>query len=296
MASTATTAATTVSTVTTTAATMATAVTVVASVPQPVMSVALPPTSAAPSMPFDVRLIPEYNGSTDVVEWFTRTEMLCQLRGVAVETVLPLRLSGGAFSVWSQLPADSRSSLSVVRGALYAAFALDKYAAYEAFSARRLQHGESADVFLADLRRLAELFGGLPDQALVCAFVAGLPDAVRQTIRAGSRAENLSLVEVVVRARAVLSDERVVAAAAAAQYRRASPLPRNAAPTGQRSTPESAPPEPDTRAPRPAGGGRYQRRCWTCGSPQHLAAACPRRAGNPTGEDERQPASSPARC
>ena len=272
---------------------MATAVTVVASVPQPVMSVALPPTSAAPSMPFDVRLIPEYNGSTDVVEWFTRTEMLCQLRGAAVETVLPLRLSGGAFSVWSQLPADSQSSLSVVRGALYAAFALDKY---EAFSARRLQHGESADVFLADLRRLAELFGGLPDQALVCAFVAGLPDAVRQTIRAGSRAENLSLVEVVVRARAVLSDERVVTAAAAAQYRRASPLPRNAAPTGQKSTPESAPPEPDTRAPRPAGGGRYQRRCWTCGSPQHLAAACPRRAGNPTGEDERQPASSPARC
>lgn len=36
-----------------------------------------------------------------------------------------------------------------------AAFALDQYAAYEAFSVRKLQSGESADVFLTDLRRLA---------------------------------------------------------------------------------------------------------------------------------------------
>ncbi|KAF0308959.1 hypothetical protein FJT64_019886 [Amphibalanus amphitrite] len=91
---------------TTSAGVMSTAVTVVASVPYvPVMSVAQPSPAvlAAPSLSFDVRLIPEYDGSADVVEWFSRAELLCQLRGVAVETVLPLRLSGGAFSVWSQL-------------------------------------------------------------------------------------------------------------------------------------------------------------------------------------------------
>ncbi|XP_043235723.1 uncharacterized protein LOC122388597 [Amphibalanus amphitrite] len=131
--------------------------------------------------------------------------MLCRLRGVPVESVLPLRLSGGAFAVWSQLPAHSQSSLVAVRGALYAAFALDQHAAYEAFSARRLRPGESADVFLADLRRLAALFGGLPERALTCAFVAGLPDDVRQTIRAGSKAEGLDLTTIVVRARAILS-------------------------------------------------------------------------------------------
>ena len=57
---------------------------------------------------FDARLIPEYDGSTDVVEWWTRSEMLCRLRGVDAETILPLRLSGGAFAVWAQLPQDSQ--------------------------------------------------------------------------------------------------------------------------------------------------------------------------------------------
>ncbi|XP_043226962.1 uncharacterized protein LOC122384052 [Amphibalanus amphitrite] len=142
--------------------------------------------------------------------------MLCQLRGVAAETVIPLRLAGGAFHVWSQLPAASRCSLTAVRDALQAAFALDEYAAYEAFAARRLMPGESADVFLADLRRLAALFGGVPERALACAFVAGLPDSVRQMIRAGCRADGLDLSSVLARARAVLTDERLSAAAAAA--------------------------------------------------------------------------------
>ncbi|KAF0291551.1 Lysozyme C [Amphibalanus amphitrite] len=148
--------------------------------------------------------------------WLARAEMLCQLRGVAAETVIPLRLAGGAFHVWSQLPAASRCSLTAVRDALQAAFALDEYAAYEAFAARRLMPGESADVFLADLRRLAALFGGVPERALACAFVAGLPDSVRQMIRAGCRADGLDLSSVLARARAVLTDERLSAAAAAA--------------------------------------------------------------------------------
>ena len=115
--------------------------------------------TAAPH--FDARLIPEYDGTGDVVSWLTRAEMLCQLKGVAAAAVIPLRLAGGAFHVWSQLSETDRCSLEVVRGALYSAFALDQYAAYETFAARRLMPGEAADVFLADLRRLAALFGGL---------------------------------------------------------------------------------------------------------------------------------------
>ena len=220
---------------------------------------------------FDARLIPEFDGTADVVQWITRAEMLCRLRGVAVETVLPLRLSGGAFAVWAQLPPDSQSSLETVRAALYAAFALDEHAAYEAFSSRRLQPGESADVYLADLRRLAALFGGVPDRALGCAFVAGLPDQVRHSIRTGSRAEALDLAGVLARARAVLSDERVATVAAAAARGNVS-----------------------ARTERRDRGQRHQRgrRCWTCGSLQHLAADC--QQGNDRGSGAAAPAPSPA--
>lgn len=220
--------------------------------------------TSTPIVPFDARLIPEYDGSTDVVEWVTRAEMLCELRGIDLGTVLPLRLTGGAFAVWSQMPAASRDSVEDVKETLFNAFALDQYAAYEAFSARRLQANESVDVFLADLRRLSTLFGTVSDRTLTCAFVAGLPDEIRRTIRAGSRAEGLDLNSVLTRARAVLSDERVAAAGIVPGRDKTSQL---------------------------SGRARHLRRCWTCGQPGHFAAVCPR-TGNAVGGAASAPAFS----
>lgn len=56
-------------------------------------------TSPLPFIAFNVTLILEYNGSTDIVEWKTWAEMLCDLCGAALEDVLPPHLTGGAFSV-----------------------------------------------------------------------------------------------------------------------------------------------------------------------------------------------------
>lgn len=156
-----------------------------------------------PPLPFDVRLIPKYDGMTNVVEWVTRAEMLCDLRGAALD-VLPLHLTGGAFAVWSQLPVSSCTSLDDMHDALYAALALDQHAAYEAFTACCLWTSESADVHLANLQRLSALFGGISEHALACAFIARLPDDVPRTIHAGARAES-----VLARARAVLSEDQV---------------------------------------------------------------------------------------
>ena len=220
------------------------------------------PALAAVTTPFDVRLVPEFDGTTDVVEWFTRAALLCEMRGVNLMSVIPLRLAKGAFAVWSQLPAQDRCSLIAVRTALFSAFALDQFAAYEAFSGRRLHPGESPDVYLAELRRLAALFGGVSDQTLVCAFVSGLPDSVRQTIRAGSRAEGLDLNSTLTRVRAVLSDDRGVHMAAAAEVHV----------------------EPTVRRYNPRGQKRL-RRCWTCGSPEHIAPQCPAKVDKSSGNE-----------
>lgn len=241
-----------------------------------------PASTGAMTSSFDVRLVAEYDGSADVVEWYERAKLLCELRGVALISVLPLRLTGGAFAVWSQLPAESRGSLEAVRDTLYAAFALDQFAAFDAFTSRRLRPGESPDVFLADLRRTAALFGGVSDRQLVCAFVSGLPDSVRHAIRTGSRADGLDLPGALARSRAVLSDECVAAAAAAAP--RSDPRPRAGPPRGD---------------PRPRAGPlfptRRPRRCWTCGEVGHISVSCPRNtAGNFSGDGESVPVSSPA--
>ena len=220
---------------------------------------------------FDVRLVPEYDGTGDVVEWFTRATLLCEMRGVDLMTVIPLRLAGGAFAVWSQLQADDRRSLIAVRSALFAAFALDQFAAYDAFSDRRLRPGESPDVYLSELRRLAALFGGVPDRTLLCAFVAGLPESVRQTVRAGTRAESLDLNSTLARVRAVLSDDRSITMAAAAG----------------RGKPAAA-------RGRSSVGQRRVRRCWTCGAPNHISPQCPvKYPGNENGDVASAPASSP---
>lgn len=187
------------------------------------------------------------------MEWFGRAEVLCRHYGADLAAVLPARLTGGAFAVWEQLPEERRDSVGSVRDALYSAFAMDALTAYDAYASRRLQPGESADVYLADLRRLATLFGGVPDKALSCAFIAGLPDTVRKTIRAGTRAEDLDLASVLARARAVLSDERASVAAAAAR-------------NGVRVEPGRQANRPTTRRPL---------RCWACGKTGHIAKSCP---------------------
>ncbi|KAG0713665.1 hypothetical protein GWK47_015711 [Chionoecetes opilio] len=103
-----------------------------------------------------------------------------------------------------QLNSADKNDFSKIKAALISAFAADKFVAYEQFVTRRLQDGESVDVYLADLRRLAALFGGIPDNGLICAFVAGLPSSVSHILRAGSRLEDLDITQVLSRARAVL--------------------------------------------------------------------------------------------
>lgn len=208
------------------------------------------------SVPFDAHLIPEDNGSTDVMEWITRAEMFCQLRGVAIESVLPLRLTGGAFSVLSQLRDASRHSMAAVKEALYVAFALNQYGSHEIFAEHCLQPDQSVDVFVADLRRLSALLGGVSGRTLACAFVVGLPDDVRHAVCAGLRAEGLDLHSVLVRACVVLTDECVAAAGIS---------------TSREQSSASARDRWQTQAP---GGLRRVRRCWTCGKPGHFAAAC----------------------
>ncbi|KFD49045.1 hypothetical protein M513_10093 [Trichuris suis] len=148
---------------------------------------------------FDVKLIPEFDGSSQpVLEWLEKLELVCELCGIVdIARVLPLRLTGGALAVYQQLANEDRKDVGRIKEALTAAFAVDRFAAHRQFASRRLNMGESPDVFLADLRRLGTLAGGVSESFLGCAFVAGLPEYIQDLLRAGARMEEHTLNQLV---------------------------------------------------------------------------------------------------
>ncbi|KFD49845.1 LOW QUALITY PROTEIN: hypothetical protein M513_09312 [Trichuris suis] len=204
---------------------------------------------------FDVKLIPEFDGSSQpVLEWLEKLELVCELCGIVdIARVLPLRLTGGALAVYQQLANEDRKDVGRIKEALTAAFAVDRFAAHRQFASRRLNMGESPDVFLADLRRLGTLAGGVSESFLGCAFVAGLPEYVQDLLRAGARMEELTLNQLVARARAVMVNEistcekndGLAAGAAEASLRTASRKPAI--------------------------------QCYACGGASHFARECPTR-------------------
>ena len=207
----------------------------------------------------DLRLIPEFSGDskTSVTEWLAKVELVCRLRGIhELDEVIPLRLTGGAFAVYQQIPEEDKEDVVKIKEALIAAFAPDSFVAYEKFVSRKLLPSETPDVFLAELKRLSALFGGISERGLVCAFISGLPASVRQVLRTGCRIESMRIDDLLVRARAVLADTNAFAVKAQSYAAITSPLP--------------------AVADECCGGVgvRYERRCFSCNGANHLAKDC----------------------
>ena len=245
----------------------------------------------------DLRLIPEFDGTTQSVsEWLEKLEVVCELIGAtALHSIVPLRLKDGAFAVYQQLTVEQKRNYKEIKKALTSAFALDKFQAYEHFVERKMQSGEAVDVYLAELRRLASLFGGVSDEALGCAFVAVLPQATRQALRAGARIEHMSLTELLHRARALLVEEDAGSAAvasAAGGERCARKAVSDAIvcySCGQANhLSRDCLARKNVRSPRFRGQGNM--RCFRCSRRGHVASACPE---NGNGEAGSAPVSSP---
>ena len=159
----------------------------------------------------DIRIIPEFSGDSDsgcVVRWFECLELVAKLRKIESEivTIIPLRLAGDAYDVYAQIPDEDKKSVEKVKESLTKAFSIDSFSAYDKFVNRKLKPNESVDAFLADLKRISSIFGGTSDKILICAFVAGLPENVRLSLRSSSKIEGLDIKDILGRARIILSD------------------------------------------------------------------------------------------
>ena len=206
---------------------------------------------------FDARLIPEFEGKKgdSVSEWFNKLTWICRLHEVKnLEAVIPLRLVGHAYKIYDQLLEDEKLDVNKIKAALYKAFEVDSFSAYEELTGRRLRADEPVDSYLADVRRLAGLAGGFDEKAIASAFVFGLPDRVRCLLRTNARMSDMSVTQLVECARAILAEDSAVTAAAREVPRR------------------------DQLSKRPDGDDKTQPErlpvCFSCGQQGHFARGC----------------------
>jgi len=147
-------------------------------------------------------------GGQDLVEWLDKLELVAKsFKLDNLQTVVPLFLAGGAYSVYRGLSEETKGNYASLKQALMTAFVIDSASAFEQFRTRRLQPRESVDVYLADITRLANLVDpAVSDVWIKHAFVAGLPDAAKERLRTADHLSRLKLGEVVERARVFVSE------------------------------------------------------------------------------------------
>ena len=151
-------------------------------------------------------VLSSYDGEGDFGEWIKKVELVAQLQNVKnLASFFPLFLSGGAFAVYQGLEESVKKDYNAAKAKLLAAFSVDCFCAYDEMSNRRLRPGESVDVYLADLKRLAALIDEfLSDDFMKCAFVSGLPENIKLQLRAACSMKTMKLEEVVERARSLM--------------------------------------------------------------------------------------------
>ena len=132
-------------------------------------------------------------------------------------SVLPLFLYGDAFQVFTQMSADDQKKPDEVQKRLQGAFSMTRAQAYRLFSDRVLREDESADAYVADLKRLLALSGhpvkDSKDQILVEQLIRGLPVDFARQVRlalAGKEAEVVVIVDQIRALRACEADCRQV--------------------------------------------------------------------------------------
>lgn len=133
---------------------------------------------------------------------------------------------------------------------------------------------ETVDVYLAALKKLATLFGGLPERALAYAFLAGFPDRVKQLLQANSSVNTLALDKLMDQSRTILKDSSAPeeSFAAVAQPRQSS----------VRASPRSGPHagiicykcKGQGHMARNCASEKRQVRCFRCNEAGHMARNC----------------------
>ena len=218
------------------------------------------------------KIVPIYNGSGDALVWLDRLKVMCEINNVVSDNdilnVLVSRLDGRAYIVFTQLTRKRRAILANVEKALMGGFGIDQWQAHQRFEARVLRPGEGVDAFLADLRSLAGLVGGVSNRWLVCKFLRGLPESVAGPLRLEANGR-IGLEEAQIQARTAIRQIEEKARNGLALKQEEGSLCAAVASGGSRPGPNKG-----------AVGGQSRvdkktLKCYQCNQVGHVRAKCP---------------------
>ena len=102
---------------------------------------------------------------------------------------------------------EQRADAEQIKQTVIIAYRTDKFNAFDQFVTRRLRPGETVE-FLADFHWLTRLVGELlPDRWMTCTFVSGLPQHIRQFLRASTRMDAINVKHLLTRVRAIMAHD-----------------------------------------------------------------------------------------
>ena len=144
-----------------------------------------------------------FRGQGDDFEMFWAKYMvLCGIQKLSMDaqkmSVFPLFLEGDAFQVLMQMPPADQMCVDAVKKKMEEAFSMSHARAYQLFRARALRADESADAYVADLKRLLTLSGhsisGEKESVLLEQLVAGLSVEYARQIRMAFAGQEMTVV------------------------------------------------------------------------------------------------------
>lgn len=224
-----------------------------------------------------IDVVKPYDGEGDIESWILKEEMVVKSQKIKdEELILPMLLEKEALAVYLELSEEDKNSADRIKERLRKVFGENPFLAFRRLCMKKW-NGESMDVYITEIRRLARSANVGGDMLIKRFFVNGLPENVAKEVRAMVNIEECGVDEMLSRARAVSTSEDMGNFGAAAVFSKHKPVNIN---------------NFDLRCY--SCGGRHLKqdcyrnniRCFSCGKMGHISRMCNSKRTVEQGNDE----------
>jgi len=123
----------------------------------------------------------------DVETWISRLETAADIFGNEdkIGKLLPLFLTGSAFTTWKQMDEEEKKDVAEVKRALRKVFGISKLTAWNELKRMKVLPGESVDVLTERIQTLLKVVSNnkdVPEEIVSCFLADALPTNVRDQV------------------------------------------------------------------------------------------------------------------